>query len=252
MHVQHNTFDAQGRLREQEEFDITSGTQEIARRRYYYNEANNLTFTLVTVNGQIHYITQYAYDAAQRLTRVYENGLLQATYAYNANSQVIRRDLYVGGSALATRTTNTINLAGLVTQVLTTNRNTGAQISRYTKTLYLDGNVQQLVEAVAGSANRTITYTYDAARRLIREHDTGPGVGPGGATGTITRQYTFNERGNRTVMTVTGSESYTVQYTYDLSNRLLRETRTAHPGGRFYCHTGKYSHRPRESSPCPD
>ena len=224
--MQHNTFDAQGRLREQDEFDITSGTQEIARRRYYYNAANNLTFTLVTVNGLIHYITQYEYDVAQRLDRVYENGLRQASYGYNANSQLTRRDIYVGGNALTVRTAYTVNLVGLATQVVTTNRNTNAQISSYAKTLYLDGNVQQLVEAVVGSANRTITYTYDAARRLTREHDTGPGVGPGGTTGTITRQYTFDNRGNRTVMVVTGSESYTVQYTYDLNNRLLTEART--------------------------
>jgi len=65
---------------------------------------------------------------------------------------------------------------------------------------------------------RIITYTYDTARRLTREQETGYRA--------ITRSYTFDNRGNRTNMTVTGAENYTVTYTYDLNNRLLTETRT--------------------------
>jgi len=66
-----------------------------------------------------------------------------------------------------------------------------------------------------GLVTRTITYTYDTARRLTREQVTGAGA--------ITRVYTFDTRGNRTRMVVTGLENYTVTYMYDLNNRLTRE-----------------------------
>jgi len=45
-------------------------------------------------------------------------------------------------------------------------------------------------------------------------------------TGAPTREYTFDNRGNRATMMVTGAESYTVRYTHDLNNRLLTEERT--------------------------
>jgi len=45
-------------------------------------------------------------------------------------------------------------------------------------------------------------------------------------TGALTREYSFDNRGNRATMTVTGAESYTVRYTHDLNNRLLTEERT--------------------------
>jgi len=38
--------------------------------------------------------------------------------------------------------------------------------------------------------------------------------------------YTYGLRGNRTSMVVTGTESYTTTYTYDLNNRLLQEDKT--------------------------
>jgi len=41
-----------------------------------------------------------------------------------------------------------------------------------------------------------------------------------------TRDYSFDNRGNRIRMVVSGAETYTVTYTYDLNNRLLSTTRT--------------------------
>ena len=230
-HVLLHYFDAQGRLSRQNEFEVNHGTgvrTEVASRAYHYNSANNLRWTMVTIGGIYHYLVYYQYDSAQRLHRVYENGIRQTTYVYNANNRIIRRYLYTAGTVTGTAVTvrYDMNLAGMVTQVTNSNRSTNAVISRYQKTLYMDGNIQQKTET-AGGATRTITYTYDAARRLTREHHVGAGVGPGGASGTITRVYLFDNRGNRTRMTVTGAESYVVNYTqYDLNNRLLTEVRT--------------------------
>ena len=45
-------------------------------------------------------------------------------------------------------------------------------------------------------------------------------------TGALTQSYTYDARGNRATMTVTGTESYAVSYTYDANNRLLTEQKT--------------------------
>ena len=105
-------------------------------------------------------------------------------------------------------------LAGLITNI-TTQRGT-AVLSSFAYIYHLDGNTHRVTE-VMGGTTRTTTYTYDTARRLTREVDTGGG--------TTTRDYTFDTRGNRTRMTVTGAQAYTVNYAYDLNNRLLTEGR---------------------------
>ena len=45
-------------------------------------------------------------------------------------------------------------------------------------------------------------------------------------TGALTQSYTYDARGNRAAMTVTGTESYAVSYAYDANNRLLTEQKT--------------------------
>ena len=133
-----------------------------------------------------------------------------STYTFNANGA---RTSAVFGNG--TRTDYTRNLAGLATRV--EHRHGDTVLSRFDNSYHLDGNIQQVIETMSGET-RTITYTYDSARRLIREQDAG--------FRTLDRQYEFDNRGNRTRMTVTGDETYEVTYTYDLSNRLLTETRT--------------------------
>ena len=45
-------------------------------------------------------------------------------------------------------------------------------------------------------------------------------------TGALTQSYTYDARGNRASMTVSGKERYTVSYAYDANNRLLTERKT--------------------------
>jgi len=77
---------------------------------------------------------------------------------------------------------------------------------------------------------RTIYFTFDLARRLVREHvvtyDVGTTPGSGATPTTLTRTYTFDTRGNRLTMVVTGYENYTVTYSYNANNQLLTEVRT--------------------------
>ena len=138
------------------------------------------------------------------------SGILLATYSYNANGLRTATDW---GSGV--RTEYTYNVAGLATSVV--NRRGAEILSRFEYVYHLDGNTHRVTETMGG-VTRVVTYAYDTARRLINEHDTG--------SGTINRAYTFDVRGNRTQMVVTGAEAYTVTYTYDLNNRLLTEVRT--------------------------
>jgi len=209
-HMVINYYDAQGRLHIQTE---TDGFM----RWYHYNTANNLTAVMVYTDWwgpartrQTH--TTHTYDVAQRIHTTTTNGELLVTYAYDANSRRIR-STYSNGTV----TDYTRNLAGMVTNLV--NRHGTTILSSFAYIYYLDGNTHRVIETMGG-VTRIVTYTYDTARRLTNEYDTGAGAG------TVNRAYTFDARGNRSCMTVTGSEVYTGTYSYDLNHRLLQTVRT--------------------------
>ena len=196
-------YDAQGRIRRQTEDGGIDKT-------FAYNTADNLTQSRVYVSGTLQSNSTYTFDAAQRVQTVAANGELLSTYIYNANNQRIST---VSPNGL--RTDYTHNLAGLVTNL--TNRHGNTVLSSFDYLYYLDGNTRQVTENLEG-VSRTITYTYDLARRLIREQTTGYEARD--------ESFAFDNRGNRISRAVTGSENYTVVYSYDLNNRLLTSTRT--------------------------
>ena len=219
-HTITNSYDAQGRLERQEEGAGTVGGGRIIKT-YTHNTANNRTSSRIEVSNNIIIDKAYTYNSAQRLHTVRSNNELISTDTYDANGALSSTTL--GNGVI---TTYTRNLSGLPTNVA--NRNGNTTISSFNYTYHLDGNVSQITETMSG-VTRTINYTYDTARRLTREQSTG------GGTGAITRQYEFDNRGNRARMIVTGAETYTVNYTYDLNNRLLTEARTgASPGTTNY------------------
>ena len=96
--------------------------------------------------------------------------------------------------------------------ILLENRNKKGVISSYAYTYYASGS--QKTKTTAGG---TVTsYVYDGLNRLIHEAE----------TGALTQGYTYDARGNRASMTVSGKERYTVSYAYDANNRLLTERKT--------------------------
>ncbi|MCL2409147.1 MAG: peptidoglycan DD-metalloendopeptidase family protein [Oscillospiraceae bacterium] len=144
-------YDAQGRVIRQEE---TGGVV----KTFQYNAANNVTRATTAINGHVHINNTYAYDSAQRLQSVRSaNGGLLSSYTYDFNGNRTRVTL---GNGVITE--YTYNLANLVTSV--TNRQGNDVLSSYVYTYYLDGNTSRVV-----GSDRTMIYTYDLARRLIRE-----------------------------------------------------------------------------------
>ena len=128
-------------------------------------------------------------------------------YRYWRNGNRISQSMSNGAT-----TEYTYNIANLVTSMA--NRHNNRTLSRFDYTYFLDGNISTVAEILEG-ATRNITYTYDAARRLIRE------AGEEQIT-----EYTFDARGNRIQMEVKkAEENNTAYYIYDLNNRLTSENK---------------------------
>ncbi len=177
----------------------------VVKNYTYDNFGNRLTFTL-SVDGKQKTNTSYGYDKLNRLTTVKENGAAAASYTYDANGN--RKTLT---NANGTAVDYTYNDANLITGL--TNKKGAAILSSYSYTYNLDGNQRTKTD----HTGKTTVYTYDLAGRLTKE----------GESGGNTMAYTFDSRNNRSTLTVTGKENYSVVYTYNpANNRLLQETKT--------------------------
>jgi len=152
-HTITNYHDSQGRIWRQRKNGI--------ERMYFFNGTHNPVNSLTLVNNSLHINNTYTYDIAQRIHTVASGGELLVTYTYNANGNITMRFLSNG-----IRVEYTYNLAGLVTNLTYWQGST--ILSSFSYYYYLDGNIRQIVENMDGEI-RTITYTYDMARRLIRE-----------------------------------------------------------------------------------
>ena len=174
-------------------------------KTYTYDLADNRTSFTVTQDGAELQKTNYLYDDLNRLTAVYANGGTQAAYTYDTNGN--RASLTYANGVTETYRYNKANWV-----ILLENRNKKGVISSYAYTYYASGS--QKTKTTAGG---TVTsYVYDGLNRLIHEAE----------TGALTQGYTYDARGNRASMTVSGKERYTVSYAYDANNRLLTERKT--------------------------
>ena len=173
-------------------------------KQYTYDLAGNRTSLQVSTDSTVQNIS-YTYDVLNRLATVSESGRQQAAYAYDTNGN--RASLTYANGVTETYRYNKANWV-----ILLENRNKKGVISSYAYTYYASGS--QKTKTTAGG---TVTsYVYDGLNRLIQEAE----------TGALTQDYTYDVRGNRASMTVSGKERYTVSYAYDANNRLLTERKT--------------------------
>ena len=68
--------------------------------------------------------------------------------------------------------------------------------------------------------------TQPLVAEIVEATELSAAIAPASEVISETREYTFDSRGNRATMVVSGLQNYTVTYTYDLNNRLTREVRT--------------------------
>ncbi len=194
------TYDELGRV-------ITEVDSKGVEKDYTYDVKGNLKTSVVKVNDTLVKTTSFVYDKKDRLAEVYEAGDLVASYTYDANGN--RNSLTYGNG---TGTDYDYNLANLVTSL--ENMKGSSTLSSYAYTYYLDGNQA----TKADYTGRQTSYSYDGLGRLTQEAESS-------AADAVTKAYTFDPAGNRASMTVSGAESYTANYDYDLNNRLTDETR---------------------------
>ena len=188
----------------------TSQTDQAGNKFSYQYDINaNLTgYTFAYSGGKDS--TAYSYDPANRVTKV-SGGNTSATYTYDPNGNV----------TTITRGTNNItqftyNKANLPTNQ--TNQVGTATYNLYSYQYSVDGNkIKESDSGLTGSWENQ--YTYDGMNRLTRETGNGADI-----------RYSYDKFGNRTLMSVTGAETYTTSYTYDKNNRLLQESKQAQTG----------------------
>jgi len=168
-------------------------------KTYTYDLAGNRTSFLLTQGSTTLQNVSYTYDNLNRLSTVAKSGTTQASYTYDTNGNRATQTLANGDI-----TTYTYNKANWVTNLV--NKKGSTTISSFAYTYFPSG--QQATKT--DKAGVVTTYVYDGLGRLTQESEAGG----------LTVAYTFDSAGNRSSMAVTGSETYTVSYSYDANNRL--------------------------------
>ena len=201
------TYDGAGRL--------TSETDGFGQRlEYAYDDAGRLA-SITYPEGEV---ATYSYDEAGNLASV---SAPEGTYAYtydevNQPVALTRPD----GSVTHT----TYDGEGRVTSVESADPE-GRTLSSFTYSYDPEGRIASEASSVTGedgaahSASRVFAYT--PAGKLVSVEATEDGVA-------YTERYSYDGAGNRTRLVREGTDADEVTYTYDASDRLVREESAAH------------------------
>lgn len=172
--------------------------EDILKEYSYDGNSNLLSYTLKEYEAEKSTST-YSYNNLNRLTEMNADGII-STYGYDANGNLTSK------TTGAIETVYTYNGANLPVSMV--NRSGDKVYNEYSYGYSLDGN--RISERETGGESKE--YTYDGLGRLTVEK-----------AGEEETAYTYDAYGNRIKMTVTGEESFTTDYVYDMNNRLLKE-----------------------------
>ena len=142
----------------------------------------------------------YEYDGEMRVVKVKESGKETVSYTYDANGNKKSETLANGVTS-----TYTYNNNNKVTGI--TNKKGNSTISSYEYSYYLDGSDACKVRSESGIIETT-SYEYDGLKRLTEES-----VAIGNSTDAYS--YEYDDYGNRSKMTATGTENYVAEYSYN-------------------------------------
>ncbi len=216
------TYDNMGRITKAENNDLTTAyiydalgrkTKETeykngysAFKGFFYEGVSQYTRQqIVGIEKLLMYsYTSYEYDDEMRVVKVMETGEDTVSYTYDANGNKKTETLANGVVS-----TYTYNKANRITKI--ENKNGNSNISSYEYSYYLDGSDACKVRNENGIIETT-EYEYDGLKRLTEES-----VKVGSNT-TDTYSYEYDDYGNRSKMTATGTEDYVTEYSYSDAN----------------------------------
>ncbi|MGN0621968.1 MAG: DUF6531 domain-containing protein, partial [Porcipelethomonas sp.] len=190
-------YDSLGRKTEESEYKNGYST---FKGFFYVGVSQYVDQEIVGINNLLMYsYTSYEYDGEMRVVKVKESGEETVSYTYDANGNKKSETLANGVVS-----TYTYNKANRITKI--ENKKGNSNISVYEYSYYLDGSDACKVRNENGIMETT-SYEYDGLKRLTEES-----VVIGNSTDTYA--YEYDDYGNRSKMTATGSENYVTEYSY--------------------------------------
>lgn len=134
---------------------------------YEYNNSGNLTHLFDTILGSV-YKSYYYYDAANRISQVYDGGV-QETYTYDSAGRLTKRVANI--SATTHVLTDTLTYESGTSRVSSLNsRSRGNYNVTHSYTYDANGNITDDT-----SLGNTTHYDYDSANQLVRENNQAAG-----------------------------------------------------------------------------
>jgi RHS repeat-associated protein len=203
-------YDDLGRVYQEEGYNSFKGYKYAGISQYPIYECSGIFHKI------IYYEKDYEYDDEMRVSSVQENENDIVSYTYDANGN--KKSETLGNGVISTYT---YNKANRITKI--ENKKGNSNISVYEYSYYLDGSDACKVRNENGIIETT-EYEYDGLKRLTEES-----VKVGKSTDTYA--YEYDDYGNRSKMTATGSENYVTEYSYNNAQGkytalLQKETKT--------------------------
>ena len=216
------SYDPFGRL-------ISSISNDGSVQNYTYDANSNVETYELVEDDVVKNSIEYAYNTLNQMTTLTNNGIV-TSYTYDANGNLTNKLLSTG-----VNTNYTYNKAGLMTYM---ESKKGNNVYTYSKCKYLLNGLVNRVDMQYDNnpaEGKIKYYNYDDAGRLIADNITNAAGFP------VANSYEYDLYGNRVKMVSSPGdeeETETINYEYDLNNRLLNENSYVY---NSYRNTDSYS-----------
>ena len=217
-----------GKIYSDESYTL-NGLNYRTRRLYNIADMNNYVQTFRSDVSYSIYTLNYSFDSKGRLYMFSSQSASEYSvgskydiyYTYDKNDNI-----KTGKTRGGVTTEYSYNDANMLTSLV--NKKGTTTYSTYIYNYNLDGNINRKVES-----GKITDYIYDGTGRLSNEKITN-----GSAVTNMT--YGYDNAGNRSSLTVTGTENYVTTYSYDKNNRLLKDSKKNN--GASYADVTLYSY----------